>query len=142
MCADVNSELASGGDDVELPDVLEKSWIVTRDIGMMSVSSGKSRQQRTRQPKGTKPRRLRSSQKPSPSGTSNDVDDSDSLTSSIAVIPGPGHHRPAPSASSSPVLNASQADAKQVAAIASSRVITPPFQHISNRFVVTVVEVT
>ena len=131
---------SSEEDDAKLPNSLEESWIVTQETSV-AVTSGavaaaaaaaataaaaaaaaKSRQ-RIRQPKGTKPRRLRLSKKPAAPSTVNclnDVGDADSVTSSIAIIPSP-EHRAVP-ASSSSVLNASLSHAKQVAAIASSRV--------------------
>lgn len=114
---DVITELPGNGDDVNLQNELEESWIVTQELGTMSVST--KLRHRTRQPKGTKPRRLRASKKLAPISCPI-VNDNDSITSSIAIIPSPEHR--AASASSSPVLNASLSDAKQVAAIRSSQV--------------------
>jgi len=129
---DVITELPSSEeDDAKLPNSLEESWIVTQEtsvavtsgaVAAAAAAAAKSRQ-RIRQPKGTKPRRLRLSKKPAAPSTVNclnDVGDADSVTSSIAIIPSP-EHRAVP-ASSSSVLNASLSHAKQVAAIASSRV--------------------
>ena len=130
--ADVITELPSSEeDDAKLLNSLEESWIVTQEPNVAPTPGGATAataataqsRNRIRQPKGTKPRRLRLGKKPAATSNANyltDVGDADSISSSIAIIPSP-EHRAVP-ASSSPVLNASLSHAKQMAAIASSRV--------------------
>jgi len=128
---DVITELPSSEeDDAKLLNSLEESWIVTQEPNVAPTPGGATAataataqsRNRIRQPKGTKPRRLRLGKKPAATSNANyltDVGDADSISSSIAIIQSP-EHRAVP-ASSSPVLNASLSHAKQMAAIASSR---------------------
>ena len=134
------TELPNGGHDVKLvTSSLEESWIVTQEAepsdvgagdanvgvvvgGGIGINSGSKLRHRTRQPKGTKPRRLRAKKGASPAPHSSvSVDDVVSTTSSIAIIPGP-EPRGSPAATS-PILAASMAHVKQVAAIATARIV-------------------
>jgi len=130
---DVITELPSSEEEeTKLLNSLEESWIVTQESnvaatsGVTAVAATTKSKQRIRQPKGTKPRRLRLGKKPATAAVAvatvnclNDIGDADSVTSSIAIISHPEHG--AVPASSSPVLNASLSHAKQMAAIDSSR---------------------
>ena len=130
------SELPNGDDAPQpLTASLEESWIVTQDPPPSNGAAGNhrlyatsvKRRHRSHQPKGTKPRRMRANRKMSTAS-----DDSDSLTSSIAVIPSPEPPRAvvaaaaaaaASNASSSSVLGASLASAKQAAAISAAHMV-------------------
>lgn len=126
---EVIGDLASE-DGEHAATALEESWIVTQDVASKSVVALKSRGygRRLRQPKGTKPRRWKG--KTSNSGKvvglksvqASSLEDNESTSSSIAIVPSPEPlNRPvATPVTAASVLPAS-ADAKQMAAISSSR---------------------
>lgn len=127
---EVIGDLASE-DGEHAATALEESWIVTQDVASKSVVALKSRGygRRLRQPKGTKPRRWKG--KTSNSGkvvglksVQASLEDNESTSSSIAIVPSPEPlNRPvATPVTAASVLPAS-ADAKQMAAISSSRAV-------------------
>ncbi len=137
---DVITELPIA-DDAPAPSLaLDESWIVAQGPSLPTLpvlmAPGPKRWQRNQQPKGTKPRRVRSSGLRRPSAAAlivapvddDDTDDSASLSSSIAVIPAPEMPRSVEtitaSVSPSTILSASSASAKQAAAISSSKLVS------------------
>ncbi len=120
------------GSDEEMLAGLEESWIVTQDVALKSIvkpSLGKNNGygRRHRQPKGTKPRRWKGSSKNNSGGikpVQTSMEDNESTSSSIAIVPSPEPlTRPAASPVTASTVLAASSDAKQMATIASARVV-------------------
>lgn len=115
------------------PSAFDESWIVTKDLALKAViaSRGNKSRRNSRQPKGTKPRRWKGRNIANGSCVEGPVkaklgkaslDDVESTSSSIAVIPSPVPlTRPAATTAAASAILAASNDAKQLAAISSAR---------------------
>lgn len=134
-CQEVVGDLVEDGENCPStsPSAFDESWIVTKDLALKAViaSRGNKSRKNSRQPKGTKPRRWKGRKISSGSSfegpvkvklSKTSLDDAESTSSSIAVIPSPAPlTRPAAASAAASAILAASNDAKQLAAISSAR---------------------
>ena len=123
----------TGEDDVTT--ALEESWIVTQEVALKATikpEHGRNSHHGRRQPKGTKPRRWKghknSNNKSGKVGNKSvhaSLDDSESTSSSIAIVPSPEPlTRPVATPVAASTVLAASSDAKQMATILSARTVS------------------